>query len=470
MKKLCLALGVCVALAACGGDDSETFYRGGVGESCTSRNDCQEPLICDRGVCAASAVTPVADGGATVTPTVLSGPGESCTKTADCITGYRCFNAVCALTAPVVAPEKTDAAIVNIVVLPVDGGAPSNPVLGGRGETCTTSSDCEKGLICLPLSDSTGLGICDISDYVFQPSANTCSAECKENVDCCELPLGLTGVSPEAGTVAYKSCADLLSAMTPYVGANCEAQPAISHECFLYKTYCECTATTGPWKCTTGRCEYTGTCDPTVTATDVMKGCPSQTRASFPVSSCNATTKTCAAVATTGGCRTDADCTGAPVADDPGETCSSTECLCLVASGTCYRKCNGELDCAPGYTCDLTQKLCKPAGSCTTDAFCAVTLKNAGAKCAPTTAGAATKACKLPCKSDQDCSASGLSGSVFTGTVCGADGFCGAMGCTSDAECSLAIGAETSPLGSVKMFCVPPAAGTTVQWASAITD
>jgi hypothetical protein len=469
MRRLCLALGMCVALVACGGDE-ETFYRGGVGESCTSRNDCQDPLICDRGVCAASP-TMEADGGATSTPAVLSGPGESCTKTADCLTGYRCFDAVCALAAPVPAPEKTDAAIVNVVVLPVDGGAPSNPVLGGRGETCTTSSDCEQGLICLPLSGTSGLGICDFSTYGLETGSNTCSAECKQDTDCCELPLGLTGVAPEAGTVSYKSCADLLKAMTPYIGSNCEAQPSISHECFLYKTYCDCAVpSVPPWKCTAGRCSYTGSCDPTVTATDVMKGCPSKTRASFPVDSCNATTKTCAAVAATGGCRTDADCSGSPVADDAADTCSPNECLCLLASGTCYRKCTADLDCAPNYTCDPTQKLCKPAGTCTTDAFCAVTMKNAGAKCAPLAADPTAKTCRLPCNSDQDCSPSGLAGSVFTGSVCGADHFCGALGCTSDGECSLEIPAGSSSLGAVKMFCVPPAATATTQWASAITD
>jgi hypothetical protein len=86
--------------------------------------------------------------------------------------------------------------------------------------------------------------------------------------------------------------------------------------------------------------------------------------------------------------------------------------------------------------------------------------------------GTTTKACKLPCQSDQDCSPSGLSGSVFTGTVCGADGFCGAIGCTSDAECSLAIAGATSgtTVGSVKMFCAAPVAGGTTQWVSAITD
>lgn len=158
------------------------------------------------------------------------------------------------------------------------------------------------------------------------------------------------------------------------------------------------------------------------------------------------------------------------VADGAGETCAPAECICLATAGTCYRKCNAELDCKPGFTCDPTQQLCKPAGDCTTEAFCAVSLGNVSAKCAAV-AGSTAKTCLLPCKSDQDCSRSGLSASKFTGSVCGVDGYCGSLGCTSDAECSLDLkGASGTVLGSVKMFCAAPVAGASVQWTSAITD
>jgi hypothetical protein len=368
-------------------------------------------------------------------------------------------------------PAKPDAAIVYVSVLSYDGGAPppTNPVLSGRGETCTQSADCDKGLICLPLSDSTGLGVCDIATYGYATGTNTCYAECKTDIDCCEIPLGTTGTSPEAGTVEYKSCADLLKAMSPYRGDNCSDQPSLTRECFIYKTYCECSATNLPWKCTEQKqCSYVKACDPTIKA-EAMKGCPAKTRAGFAVPSCNTTTKLCAAAAVTGGCTSDDACPGTPVADDPTDTCSLNECKCLVTSGACFRKCNAELDCAPGFTCDLTQSLCKPAGECSTDAFCAVKLENAGAKCAPIAAGSTVKSCRLPCTTDQDCSPSGLSGSAFTGSVCGADHFCGSLGCTSDAECAskTAVGSAT---GSVKMFCAPPVAASVVQWVSAITD
>ena len=201
-----------------------------------------------------------------------------------------------------------------------------------------------------------------------------------------------------------------------------------------------------------------------------MKGCPAKTRAGSPVAACNATTRTCAQVAVAGGCKSSAECVGQAIADGAGETCSAAECVCVTASGTCYRKCNADLDCAPGLTCDATQQLCKPAGACSTDAFCAISLKNAAAKCA-TLAGASSASCALPCHSDQDCSPSGLS-TAFNGSVCGADGYCGKLGCTSNAECSRDIlGAGGAVAGSVKMFCAAPVAGGAgTQWASAITD
>jgi hypothetical protein len=459
-------------LAACGSSDNHK--RGGAGESCTSHNDCDDNLVCASGVCSASLapVTPV-DGGTgtpTTPPPVLSAIGESCTKTADCVTSARCYNGTCLVAPP--APQVDAAVTVVFVPVPVDAGqgGPVNPVLGGRGETCSKSADCQQGLICLPISESTGLGVCDIKTYGFTTGTNTCYAECKTKEDCCELPLGLTTT---AGT-PVNSCSDLLKAMKPNTGADCGDVPAVTHECFLYKTYCNC-AVANYWQCTDQkRCVYSNTCDPTVTG-EAMKGCPTKSRAGFPQATCNATTKQCAAAAATGGCKNDDECTGMAVADGAGEICAASaagpECVCVVASGTCYRRCNAELDCAPGYACDATQKLCKPAGECTTDSFCATKLKNAGAKCLAIVAGGANKACRLPCNTDQDCSPSGLSGSSFTGLICGADHFCGSMGCTSDNECSIAVaGTGTTSLGSVKMFCAAPVAATVVQWASAITD
>jgi hypothetical protein len=448
MQKLWMAFGLSIAVAACGSSDK--INRGGAGESCTSHNDCSGALICLNGLCAVSAApAPAADGGAItpVTPTVLSKSGESCTKRSDCETGLGCFSGICALT----APPPVDAGVIIVtdtVYVTVDAGV--NTALGGRGETCTKTQDCAIGLICLPLGDASGLGICDVANYGLIPGTSDCANECLDKIDCCELPLG---------TGTYNSCADLLKAMTPYTALNCSDQAAISRECFLYKTYCDC-ATSNPWVCTAGKCIFNNQCDPTVTG-EKMKGCPAKTRSGVPVPACNKT-NACAAAASVG-CKTADDCTASGTSDT-GETCSPNECVCLADIGRCYRKCNADLDCKPGYNCDTTKQVCKPAGACTTDAYCAQTLQNVSAKCV-------VGACKIPCKIDQDCSPSGLLSTKFNGMVCGADKYCASLGCSSNAECSTEVKDGTTVLGSVKMFCAAhPATAGAVNYASAITD
>lgn len=463
MQKLSMAFALCLGIAACGGDK---INRGGQNESCNSHNDCAGGLVCLNGICSKSA-TPsvVVDGGVvTATPTVLSKAGESCSKRADCETGLGCYAGVCALSAPVATP--VDAGVVtvtvtNTVYVTVDAGV--NTALGARGETCSKTEDCAIGLVCLPLADSVGLGICDLANYGFTTSKKDCANECAVATDCCELPLG----------TAYNSCADLLKAMTPYTASNCSDQTAISKECFLYKTYCDCANNPTPaWACVSGQCSYTRACDPTVTG-EKMNGCPAKTRSSAPVPACNATTRKCVAAAAVTGCTTADDCTTLGTSDT-GETCAPNECVCLTDTARCYRKCNADLDCRAGYTCDITKQVCRPAGSCTvgSNAYCAQTLQNVSAKCVASTAGATTGTCRIPCTIDQDCSPSGILSTKFNGTVCGADKFCGGLGCNSDAECSLSITDGTTVLGSVKMFCAEHAAGTgpAVDYASAITD
>jgi hypothetical protein len=457
MQRILMALGLCAAMAAC---SSEKINRGGLGESCTSHNDCSGDLLCYAGVCLATAATPPssADGGATtpLTPTAqLSKAGESCTKRSDCEIGLGCFSGVCALT----APPPVDAGIIIVtetVYVPIDAGV--NTALGGRGETCSKTQDCDIGLICLPLGEASGLGICDVANYGFKTGTMTCGNECEKKEDCCELPLGTT----------YNSCADLVKAMLPATPATCADQASVSKECFLYKTYCDC-ATSNPWTCTAGKCAYAKPCDPTVTG-EKMTGCPAKTRSSIPLPACNTKTKLCAAAAATG-CATAEDCTTSGTSDT-NEPCVTNECVCLAEIGRCYRKCNNNLDCRPGYDCDPVKQVCKPTGSCTVglDAYCAQTLQNVSAKCVAVTAGATVGTCRIPCKIDQDCSPSGLLSTKFNGMVCGADKYCGSIGCTSSAECSAEIKEGTTVLGSVKMFCAANPAVGGIEYASAITD
>jgi hypothetical protein len=94
------------------------------------------------------------------------------------------------------------------------------------------------------------------------------------------------------------------------------------------------------------------------------------------------------------------------------------------------------------------------------DADCVAQLHNVRAKCI--TSGM-TAACKVPCALDHDCSPSGDFGATSTAgtSVCQA-GFCTAVGCSSDVDCTSS---------SVHTFCIaPPAGGPGVIYESAITN
>jgi hypothetical protein len=438
MKKLLVSLGLCAALAAC---NSSSINRGKAGESCTSHNDCAGSLGCYNGICAATAPVVEEDGGTTAP----SQEGESCTRRADCDTGLMCFDRVCMTAAP---------------VTPADGGA-TNSSAGVRGETCMTNADCSTTLVCIPNPTNQSIGVCDVANYsITSPGGKSCSAECKVDLDCCELPIGESGVAADAGTVNYNSCADLKKALNQADPSGCEVDTAasLSRECFLFKTYCDC-ANNNPWKCNAGSCGYIKACTGNG---EVIKGCPVQTRTGAPtISTCNAATLTCS-TSIKAGCATNDDCLGAVIADVAGEKCVSGECVCATDRGACYRKCNVELDCAQHYSCDATKFVCTLSGECTTDLDCIQKSGDVTSVCAK-----ATNTCRKPCVIDQDCGPSGVAGTKFKNLVCGADGYCADITgqCASDSDC-----AATAANGQlVKKFCVATTTAATVTYASAIT-
>ena len=154
----------------------------------------------------------------------------------------------------------------------------------------------------------------------------------------------------------------------------------------------------------------------------------------------------------------DADCDMAAVADDV-DTCSAGECTCYEGDGNCYRKCDKNLDCAVGYSCDTKKThLCVAGDSCTDDVLCQQKLGDINAVCALD-----THACVIGCDADVDCNASFIMGSFIS--ICNPEKhLCEPFGCRSNADCSIQ--------GNVHMFCIDtpaaPAGGTLV--ASAITD
>jgi hypothetical protein len=332
------------------------------------------------------------------------------------------------------------------------GNTSSSARLGNRGELCESSSECASGLVCWPIyspqdTGAVGVGRCDSESFNLTPSGKTCSGECKTSADCCEIPVEDQGI--------YKSCEDLKKVLGDGA-SSCETNAPVSQtrECFLYKTYCDC-ATSNPWTCSSGACSYAKACE---VDGEKIKGCPSYSRTGLAqVSTCNLKNNTCTEASSISGCKVDSDCLGVAVHDDPTDTCSSGECVCVASSGACYRRCKNDLECAHGLACDATRQLCVSSGTCDNDAFCTRTLANIAAKCV-------SNACKLPCRIDLDCNGSGLGQlTPFTAQVCSA-GYCTDLGCSSDAECF-----ATS--SNVKTFCqtpTPPATTTVVH--SAITN
>ncbi|HET7544255.1 MAG TPA: hypothetical protein VFK05_30500 [Polyangiaceae bacterium] len=428
-------------LVACGDDDNDNNQPvpSRAGESCTRTADCESGLSCIGQVCYKTA--PPAAGGSggdssvTPTPPMLGGEGESCSSRLTCQEGLACFNNRCT----VVASGEAGAT----------GG--SGIQLGVRGESCRVNGDCSNGLVCV--TTAAGAAVCDYASFGVEPTGLTCSGECIEAADCCQLPMALH-------TSTIKSCRDIAAAIDD--GAiDCSAPAAGSAAtlCFQQATYCDCGKDT--WSCDedTHACVYGIECDPAV-GSNVPDGCPSHSRL-FDISAktCNPDTKTCIGQVVTPTCSSDKACLDKQIFDSAaGDVCTADECTCYSGNKQCYRKCARDIDCGAGQVCDGKSKLCTPDAACVTDSQCAIANHDVAYKCNDGT-------CAQSCTVDRDCSPSGVSG-AFTGRVCGADGFCVvvAQDCNEDSQCA--------PLtaGGLKPFCVTPAkvAGSGV--SSAITN
>jgi hypothetical protein len=332
---------------------------------------------------------------------------------------------------------------------PVDGGIIEviGPRLGNRGESCQVVSDCRDGLTCRPVDSIRGsgiAGICDLAKFPLTPTGKICGGECNTATDCCQLPVGYLG---------FASCEKLAKAITDTLGgATVAAACATSQSplCFAHSVYCQCAA--NAWSCNDSRCIYSGACR---FSGVVPQGCADQTRTGAPlVTNCDSATMRCQAPTPMARCSTPASCEGQGIVDIPMATCAPNECTCFQSN--CYRRCTEELDCAVGFTCDTNTSVCVPAPQCTSNNSCARLLGNAAAECR-------NSRCVVPCRTDYDCSESGLNGR-FRDSICNPQGVCESLGCASDAECG-------APNG-VKLFCVTPptpaAGGRTAR--SAITS
>jgi len=320
--------------------------------------------------------------------------------------------------------------------------------LGTRGESCRVNSDCGQDLVCIVTT--AGAGVCDLASFGIVPTGLTCSGECTQAEDCCQLPIALH-------TATVKSCADIAEAIKAN-GYDCSAPAAgaASTTCFQQATYCDCEDT---WSCDedTHACVYEAECDPAV-GLDVPNGCPSHSRLSDTSGkTCNTDSKTCIGAVAAPGCTNDKSCEGKQIFDSTsGDVCTPGECICYSGNKQCYRKCTRDIECGAGQVCGKS-KLCEPDTACASDSQCAIANHNVAFKCNDGT-------CAQSCTLDRDCSPSGLGGS-FTGRVC-SDGFCVvvAQDCNEDTQCA------PTTVGGLKPFCVEPAAAAGGGVASAITN
>ncbi len=373
--------------------------------------------------------------------------GQSCTKTSDCSGGLVCLSNACFM--PVAVPDAGTSADAGDAAVVQTG-----PHLGQIGEACQTSKDCSTGLDCIVSSAGS---VCDLVSYGLTATGKTCSGECSTAADCCELPVGLgtlyfaTDAGVGYGSLSIHGCQDLLTVLggdtsvcsTLDGGTGGNFPTSYTKEaCFDYQAYCTCATNT--WACTNNRCQYNAPCSQNST-TGSLGGCPTYTRGGASGGTCNLMTNSCQSAA----CTTGASCDGKTVTDTPGATCAGGDCTC--SQGGCYLKCAKDLDCRAGFTCDTTTSLCAQA-KCTTNSNCVSQTGDVRAQCS---AGA----CKIPCMTDHDCGSSGdVPGTAFSQQVCGTGGFCQALGCTADSDC---VSSE------VHTFCATPPAATE---QSAITN
>lgn len=133
------------------------------------------------GVTAATGIAVVSCSSSSSSSPIASGFGQSCTKTSDCQGGLVCINDTC------IKPPTPDGGGGGVVTS--DGGF---TIPAQLGLPCATTSDCASSLLtCVPFNSAVG-GLCDYANFnIVNPDAGalmTCTGECLTAADCCELP------------------------------------------------------------------------------------------------------------------------------------------------------------------------------------------------------------------------------------------------------------------------------------------
>jgi hypothetical protein len=389
---------LCAAWVGCG--DKVTVnetQRGLSGESCRSRNDCEEGLMCIDMVCTMGAPSsgsggaPARDAGTPIR--TRSELGESCQTSADCV-------------APLVCIENT-----CLTGFAGDASVEAAPPHGKRGESCEASNDCEQGLACIGSR-------CLESDFDLDYVPKQCyRVQCATSADCCADFRPLGGYTQDQCDTMRTNCEDAATYPPPAV-----MPPAItSNDCDYWVSYCrcqyecveeQCLMPLGQYCLVDGQC-YTGPgscvdnrCVECTTNTDCLSTL-------YPFCSHNACVQ----------CMDDGDCTTA------GSRC---------VSGTCQSGCTANEQCGLLQTCQAGE--CVDTG-CTSDRQCYFLTGDDRSRCVETK-------CQTPCENDAEC--------LDPFAIC-ADGVCAFAGCDNDEECRAVLGlANQSPLSLDRAVCRAP--------------
>ncbi len=139
--------------------------KGGAGESCTRRDDCETNLTCIDNRCISPAAANAKQDGGMMIET-RGQAGESCTRRADCQSKLACVAQVCvAETSLTDMPQSAQ---------------------GDRGESCQARNDCAPGLACVNAH-------CSPDSYDVTVQAKDCfRVECSKTTDCCDTFLAST--------------------------------------------------------------------------------------------------------------------------------------------------------------------------------------------------------------------------------------------------------------------------------------
>ena len=369
--------------------------RGAEGESCRSRNDCQDGLmcldmVCRRGATAAGSGGSAADAGTIKTRSEL---GESCQTRADCLSPLACIDNTC-LTG--FAP---------------DAAVETAPTHGKRGESCEASNDCDQGLACIS-------GRCLESDFELNFVPKECfRVQCATSTDCCKDFKPLGGFTKQQCDTMKSNCEKAATYPPPAV-----IPPAVTtNDCVSWVNSCRCSSDcieeqcvtvpgvyclvdgqcfSGPASCVNNRCaECTADDDCLTTLRPFCTG--------------NACVQ----------CGVDAHCT------TPGSRC---------VSGVCQAGCTANEHCGQLQSCNSGK--CVDTG-CSSDRQCYFLTGDDRSRCV-------NKKCQTPCAADAECT------DPFH--IC-ANGVCEFAGCDTDEECRAVLKLASQPAMSLdRAVCRAP--------------